>query len=175
VKSLWCWILRRPGRIVLALILLLPAVGCSSKAKGTVFGKVTYQGKPLPGGQVDFILPNASGGGSSRIDPKDGSYRIENLSRGTMKVIVQPYREPPNPFGMAGGPPGGKIGGPPPGALPEGVDPKALRPWENAGESGAQAVTIPFDYMQADKTPLECTVQGGSEPQEFNINLEELH
>jgi hypothetical protein len=173
VKSLKCWILRRPGRIVLALVLLLPAVGCSSK-KGTVFGKVFYQGKPLPGGQVDFLFPNGPGGGSSQIDPKDGSYRIANLSRGTMKVVVQPYREPAMPVGMAGGPPGGQFGGPPPGALPAGVDPKLLRPGENFDSSGAQAVEIPYKYTLADQTPLECTVKGGEEPQEFNINLEEL-
>jgi hypothetical protein len=151
--------------MALALALLLPAVGCSSKA--IVFGKVEYQGQPLPGGWVNFVTAEGMPGGSSRIDPKDGSYRIEGALPGLLRVSVEPYREPDIPPGAG---PGGVHYGPPPGVLPEGVDPNVFDPRAHAAASGARPVEIPAKYLRADQSGIEVTVKGGT--QEFNINLD---
>jgi hypothetical protein len=162
VKSLWRLVACRPGRVALAFALLLPAVGCAP-SKGAVFGKVTYKGEPLPGGQVRFESPDGVGGNSANINPKDGTYRIEGLAQKHMQVAVIPYQEPYIP-------PQAKLG-PPPGA-PEvpgggpGFGPKAA-----AEASGAKSVPIPSKYQSAAQSGIECDVKGGS--QEFNIDLKE--
>src|SRR6266699_3398120 len=89
------WEKRRAAAVLLALVPLLLAVGCS-KGKATVKGTVLYldktdkKYKPMPGGYVAFTPVEGGGGGSVSINPTDGSYSIDKLTLGTMKVTVQP-------------------------------------------------------------------------------------
>jgi hypothetical protein len=166
VKSTSRLLLRRPGRLALALTLFFTA-GCSSK--GTVSGVVKFGGNILPGGRVSFT-PEQAGvvGGSSEINPKDGSYRIEGLSTGPMKISVEPYQAPSRP--PSGGPPGGMTFGPPKGLTPPpdaGFDPNIFDP--NAQAAGARRVEIPAKYRDPETSGLTYTVKGG--PQEFDIPL----
>jgi hypothetical protein len=78
----------------------LAAAGCSKRFEmGQVTGRVTYQGKPLPEGNVMFVPDNgfAAAGG---INP-DGTYRLltkkpfDGATVGHHKVCVMPPFVPP--------------------------------------------------------------------------------
>jgi hypothetical protein len=66
------------------LLLFLLAVGCSSK--GTVTGKISYQGKPVAAGTVLFVPEQ--GGGAFRGDIRDGEYKVTNVPPGPVKIAV---------------------------------------------------------------------------------------
>jgi len=79
------------SRGLMLLVLLTPALvlfGCGSKT-GTISGKVTYQGKPLGGGSVNFLSegpnPTMKTGGIQ----KDGSYSVSGVPVGPAKITVQ--------------------------------------------------------------------------------------
>jgi hypothetical protein len=63
------------------------AAGCG-KSSGTISGKVTYQGKPLPYGSVQFI--SASGLALVGVIESDGSgsYSIPNVPVGKAQISV---------------------------------------------------------------------------------------
>ncbi len=142
----------RPGICLLALGLLLPALsGCGAKS-GTISGKVTYKGNPVGGGTVTF-LDSKQRAASSPIGA-DGSYSIEKVAPGPVKIGVMP---PPAPT-----------------KLPRGMtmDPSKM------GASGAEKspgpavgppVKIPKEYNDPEKSGLTFTVQTGQ--QEHNIEL----
>jgi len=75
--------MRRSGAVLLP-ILLAVAGGCSKTA--TVTGKVTYQGRPVTYGSVIFL--NADNTARSGVIAADGSYRVENVLPGTVKIAV---------------------------------------------------------------------------------------
>jgi hypothetical protein len=70
---------------VFGALLLTAAVGCGS-GKGTVSGKVTLDGKPLPAGQISFV---GAHGQTATADIKDGQYTVSNVPTGDVKVTVQ--------------------------------------------------------------------------------------
>jgi hypothetical protein len=76
------------GSGLLLVLLLLPlAIGCGGQAKGTVSGKVTYQGKPLSSGIVSFV---SEAGAPHYADiESDGSYRMVNAPVGPVRIGVQ--------------------------------------------------------------------------------------
>lgn len=70
------------------LVLLALICGCSRSGlgpQGEVSGKVLYNGKPLPGGEVKFMAPNGYTF-ASVIDP-DGTYKLRALI-GESKIVV---------------------------------------------------------------------------------------
>jgi hypothetical protein len=76
-------------RVLLLVLLLLPlTTSCGSQAKGTVSGKVTYQGKPLPSGFVTFV-PEKGAPVYSEIQ-SDGSYRVDQVPIGLVRIGIQP-------------------------------------------------------------------------------------
>lgn len=85
---------RRPNRFGIAALgvalVILNVVGCGQKT-GDVSGKVTYEGKPLVFGTVQF---EASDGSlkQANINP-DGTYSIKGLPVGEAKAAVNS----PNP------------------------------------------------------------------------------
>ncbi len=77
----------RKTRLIAALLsstLLAGAGGCSKTA--TVTGKVTYQGRPVLYGSVIFL--NADKTARSAAIAADGSYRIEGLLPGAVRIAV---------------------------------------------------------------------------------------
>ena len=87
-------VLVRVGRCVLASSCLL-SLSCGSS--GTVSGKVTYNGQAVPGGVVVFVADGTRGTMSATIG-EDGSYRVENVPSGPVKIAVKtaaPSRQPP--------------------------------------------------------------------------------
>jgi hypothetical protein len=86
-QLLWTWLLRS----VLLPAFLTLFVGCSSK--GTVSGKVFYQGNPLPGGRVTFLQEH---GAFHSVIHEDGSYRITGIPPGPATITVS-SPDPPGP------------------------------------------------------------------------------
>jgi hypothetical protein len=78
---------------------LLLVLGCGKPApkgpQGTVHGKVTVKGSPVPEGTVVSFMGQTSSGGSARIGA-DGAYRLvgptggETIPADTYKVVLMP-------------------------------------------------------------------------------------
>src|SRR6185437_15230333 len=130
---------RSVSTVVFAGAIALLLSGCG-RPVGSVTGKVTYQGKPLKGGNVSF---NSTDGNQSFSTPikEDGSFEVPRLVGGTYKVCVETESlNPPSPFV---GPRDAKVGkgGPPPGAkVPEG--------YTASGPAGAKAAEIRKKYVR---------------------------
>jgi hypothetical protein len=70
----------------LALSCLASSAPAQGKRSGTITGKVTYQGKPLSDGFVNFSTEDR------KIETKinaDGTYSIRRLPVGTVKVHIE--------------------------------------------------------------------------------------
>jgi hypothetical protein len=77
--------------LLLAGLLALAVCGCGKKT-GTISGVVTYQGKPLPGGYVNFNVlgPDGKVQVSKSVGIEDnGSYTIAGVPTGEAKITVQ--------------------------------------------------------------------------------------
>jgi hypothetical protein len=144
------------------LFLLTLAAGCSG-SKGTITGKVTYQGQALTGGIVLFVSTAGNGTGRSTIG-SDGSYTIENMPAGMAKIAID-TRSAQRPAAGSKGPPGNMM--PPEGAkVPDAAKKSGV--YGSRGRSG-NAVAIPENYADPEKSGLEYMVTGGA--QTHNIDL----
>jgi hypothetical protein len=118
------------------VLLILTVTGCGPR-QGQVMGKVLYQGKPLPSGTVLFVGTEGSRRGLSPIGP-DGTYRIENVPVGPVKIaVVSAPRVPPGLMNASG-----------PG-------PQPADPPKN------DYVPIPARYQDAEQSGLTYTVEAG--------------
>ncbi len=77
------------------LLLALAAAGCDP-ARGTVSGRVTYQGRPLPTGTVQFFC--GDGQILSGLIREDGTYSVADVPAGPVRVTVVSH--PPVPTGF---------------------------------------------------------------------------
>jgi len=68
---------------VLSLVLLVGVIGCSKR--GTVYGKVTYDGKPVTHGIITFHPEKGNG---IPVDIVDGEYKAEKVPAGPVIVTV---------------------------------------------------------------------------------------
>jgi hypothetical protein len=147
-------------RAILILALAPLSAGCGSK--GTVSGKVFYQGKPLPGGTVTFQQET---GAFHSVIQDDGSYRVAGVLPGLATVTVS-SPDPPRPAA--------------PQSMEKMVEKAKVRkveiPPEMAKHMGdpeagkRRYMAIPSKYKDANKSGLTFTVKSGS--QEFDIQLE---
>ena len=80
-------------RLIWGAALLAAGAGCGS-GTATVSGVVTFQGKPLPGGQVSLVPPKGPPALIGFIK-EDGSYSIVNVPVGEVKIMVT--TQPPLP------------------------------------------------------------------------------
>jgi hypothetical protein len=133
--------------------------GCSS-SQGTITGKITYQGKPLPAGTVTFVP--TQGGHAVTSEIQDGEYKVTKVPVGLVKIAVTTPSQAPSPQFLET-----KM------ALPADLLEKA-QPGKSA-ESPAKApkakkpVPIPTKFSDPDKSGLTYTVKRG--PQVFDIDL----
>ncbi len=81
------WLGRRPTWNASACLLWL-AVGCGGP--GIITGKVTFDGKPLPGGLVTVF--DADNNAQSGQIGTDGTYIVGNIHPGPVKVTVRTVR-----------------------------------------------------------------------------------
>ena len=143
--------------------LVLASAGCNSR--GNVAGKVTYKKAPMPGGSVLFVAVNGGSSVSATINPVDGTYSVDNMRGGEMKVYVQPYGQPGGLIPM-GGNTGPKSYGPPKDIkFPEGMDAKRYE----QKESGARYVYVPDQFANSETTTLRVTIKAGTTP--FDIDI----
>ena len=127
---------------------LVLALGCGDRPRSRVYGKVTYQGKPLVGAIVTFFGPdNSVHTGDARAE---GRYEVAGLPRGSCRVSVQmPTAKPATPA-----PRGDKMGG---------------RSANLAPEAPATSVELPAKYGAPDSSGL--TVELKDADQEYDIPL----
>ena len=166
-----------PSRLTSALVLVgavsLLLGGCA-RPVGTVTGKVTYQGKPLKGGNVSFHSTEGRPSFASGI-AEDGTYKVPDIQGGSYKVCVETASLKPSQGApmmgpkVSGPPPDAKTGAPPKDAdIPEGYKPSAPA----AGQTAANLkkyVAIPDKYAKPDQTDLTYEFKGGSDT--VNIDL----
>ncbi len=134
-------------RLSLAL-LLVAAVGCG-KPKGSLSGKVTYNGQPVPGGRV--LFQPAQGAQLAATISDTGTYSISGVPTGEYKVAVDNTGLKERDKLMAG------PGGVKPPNLPE--MPKVQGTY----------VPLPPNASNPDQSGLKVTVKGGSQP--FDIDV----
>lgn len=169
---------RRLGALLIGLC-LVAAVGCGP-SKGSLTGKVTYQGNNLKGGSVSLI-PVGEGQTYSTMINEDGTYSFDEVLSGKYKVCVETQSLKSGGGAMAGPMYGGKAAS---GAkdkskikndLPAGAVPptEGYKVAEAFGGGNAEAakryVAIPPEYANTDTTPLTVEVKGG--PQTHDIPL----
>jgi hypothetical protein len=147
--------------VLVAITAALGATGCGSP-KGSVSGKVNYKGSPLKGGQVTFFMANGSNVSSEITE--DGSYSIDKVVAGPVKISVSTSSL--RPASAAG--PGQAQGG------HRSYSPPAGQENPNKSESTADRakryVAIPEKYEDAKTSGKEYTVKSGK--QEYNIDLD---
>jgi hypothetical protein len=153
---------------LLVLLLGLPAAGCSSK--GDISGKVLYQGRPMSAGAVTFFPSSGKGAFTSRIK-EDGSYRVEKVPVGEVKIaVVPPARGIAVPNAQAK-----KIAQ----AVKSGqttiseealakMPPKYKEALERPSAPG-QSVPFPPHYSDPEKSGLAYTVTGGGQSHDIEL------
>jgi hypothetical protein len=129
-----------PAAVLLpAALLLAAAAGCSANKTGDVSGIVTFQGKPMPGGYINFYNVAADGRiltqKSGAIDD-DGAYSIAKVPVGDVKITVQQ----------------------PPGALEANITKKGGMP-----RRAPSPTTLPPKYQSVEQTDLKYTVTPGNQ------------
>jgi hypothetical protein len=136
----------------LPCLTVLAVAGCGP-GSGSVSGKVTYKGTPLPGGTVTFMTSDQKV--KTAIIGSDGTYSIDKVTTGPAKIAVTPLvpLPPMMPGGMAMDP--GKVD------APEG---DAAAP-----PAADKSASIPEHYKDPEKSGLTHTVTTGK--QEHNIEL----
>ncbi len=146
------------------LCLLVLATGCS--ASGKISGKVTFKDKPLTGGTVLFVSTEGRGTGRSPIS-EDGSYTIEKMAAGPVKIAVETSSAQEGASGPRRSPP--KSMQPGSGAdLPAAAGKSSIY----SPKSGmSKAEKIPPEYSDPETSGLTYTVTGGS--QTHNIELKQ--
>jgi hypothetical protein len=142
------------ARLGTCVLLVVPAtlLGCGRPA-GTVSGKVTKNGVPLPGGSITYQSADGKVRLSSPIDPEDGTYSIPNVPLGEGKfgvdnTALQGQAMPP--------------------MMPGGVDPlkaaKEHAPSDLPSPGGAKGRYVAIDpkYKDPNTSGFTWTVKKGS-------------
>jgi hypothetical protein len=98
--ALWPRDLPRRNRVIAGLFFVIPVLGLFTLAEvfvaargGTVVGKVTFKGQPVPSGTVSML----SEGGVVRtgVIRPDGRYVVFRVPPGPVKIAVAAYPPPP--------------------------------------------------------------------------------
>jgi hypothetical protein len=157
----WLGIERRHWTLIVFYLASLGIFGCG-KGQGTVKGKVLVGDKPVPFGQITFIVPDQQ---PQHATIKDGSYEAPGVPAGTAKVVVQcPKPRPVDPSRSM------DPGGP---KMPD-QQRKKIEEYQKRNQAAEQElekwVEIPKKYTSVDTTPLTFEVKAGEN--EFPIKME---
>jgi hypothetical protein len=136
----------RAGLVVLA-ILGIGGVGSAPAADrkdetGTITGKVTFRGKPLPGGTIAFH-PSRGKPLVGKIRP-DGTYTVKDVPVGKVRVTVETESVRPKP------------------KVPSSIPPGSGEPIPKRGKEPKYA-RIPDKYAKPETSGLTCDVRGGNQ------------
>ena len=145
----------------LALSLIIVAAGCG--AKGTVTGKVTYQGKTLRMGTVNYVNEKTGKTYTGTIGD-DGTYTVKQVPAGPAKISVVS-----RPVSMGGEKGGNRGTGAPRGATfkppkdaPQDTKPKDMGALDPT-EQNKKHIPIPEKYEHVDTSELTYEVKSGSQ------------
>jgi hypothetical protein len=128
------------------LLTALAACGCQSRpAEGQVKGRVTYQGQPLPSGDVMFLA--ADGSKVSAGISSEGEYRIAKIPAGLARIGVVSH--PRVPKGLQ---------------QPSHPNPQA------AAAPPEKPVTIPMHYNKPETSGLTCDVRNGENTHDIELS-----
>jgi hypothetical protein len=155
---------RRFPALVLFASVLFPLAGGCGPSTGTVKGKVTHKGEPLPGGIVMFFPTTGKANPASAQIGEDGRYSIV-APVGEVRISVDnsmlKERDPNKAFGRAAG----KI-----------KNPMEIMKKGAAGKAAIGEEKIPGKYVEIDRkyadaenSGLKMTVKPGE--QEHNIEV----
>ncbi len=138
------------GCLLIGLFLI--AAGCGSGRRraaetADISGKVTYNGKPVTGGQVSFVAED--GFASNGIIDEQGNYTVK-APVGNVKISV-------NNTMLQQRPEGGKMGA---GPRPNAPEPEKMK---------GTYVQLPFKVLTPDASGLSYTVKPGQ--QTFDIQI----
>jgi hypothetical protein len=156
--SLPPWLLRG-----LTLCLVLASVGCGSK--GTVSGKITYNGTPLPSGTVTFVPEKGEVVTAVIVD---GKYTAQKVPTGPAKILVTsvPANEGRASFGNQGK--NAMINNMK--NIPEDAPiPPEARKSLAGGNPARNGLKIPTRYNDSEKTDLKYTVKSGSQDHDIEL------
>jgi len=131
---------RRSGGLLLA-ILLGGVFGCGKTA--TVSGKVSYQGRPVTHGSVTLLSADRTA--RSGVIAPDGSYAVERVPTGTVKIAVI-SRDPAKGRSAV---PGQKLAR---------ADKKGTAPQDAAARGW---FPLPQKFESVETSGLDCTVDSG--------------
>lgn len=162
---------RLPRRKLLAS-LLVPlllghlAAGCSAK-KGTVSGKVTYNGNPLTRGMVTFLPESGQGGAFSSPIKEDGTYMVSGVPAGKMKIAVVPARVQ-NKTAMT--PQAGKSEIDQVSEKGKKIMPRLAKKFAGVPEPPkTPSSDFPSHYSNPEKSGLECMATGGDQTHDIEM------
>ncbi len=156
------------ARVLVFVSLALLGAGCNSR--GEVSGKVVFHGKPLPGGAVTFYTPK--GVLSTQIS-EDGSYSLSGIPTGTSKITVatappRGMRVSPRMQPMLKDIKSGKIQLSP--EEKEKLPPAMKSALEEPPPAQGNYVPLPAKYGDPEQSGLACTVTGGSQTHNIELN-----
>ncbi len=140
----------------LCLFLLLGCGGNVKNAPASISGKVTYNGTPVGGGNIQFFTPNNESGLYNAAIKSDGTFAAGDLPVGEMVVTIETESINPNKA-KAEYKKGGKQGG----MSPVGSGTGQL----NTGNY----VKIPEKYKKSDTSGLKATLKPGKNTQNFEL------
>lgn len=133
----------------------LAVAGCG-KSKATVSGKVTYQNKPVKGGNISFV--SSKGAVSGEIN-EDGTYTVDGVPTGEARISVD--TESINPQIVGGGQQN---------TAPKGVTvPSDYQAGGGTKVDPKRYVKIPEKYADPDTSDLTFKVGSGSNTYDIDL------
>jgi hypothetical protein len=126
--------------LLLALLFVLPA--CRDASQGTITGKAKLENEPLTSAIVYFVY--ADGQSRHSLVGLDGSYRIEKVPVGIVKIKIETYSPVPPAIANAQGPNA-----------------------KNEHKKIPPAVKILAKYNDAEKSGLSFDVKPGEQPHDI--------
>jgi hypothetical protein len=156
-------------RLGLLLVVLVPA-GCGPRT-GTVTGRVTYKGNPVPAGWVLFQPADPAQNAISAELDADGNYSV-TLPAGEVTVSIDNREWEPRaagpaipslPAGLPLSPEAAAKAG-----VPKGPAPRAAE-GEGGGRRSGKYVAIPPKYYDLATSGLKFKVQGGDQAQNLEL------
>lgn len=133
-----------PRWTLVALLLATTLPGCF-RTTGTVSGKVTFQGQPVPAGSVTFVHAD---GATISGSIHEGGYSIAKLPTGSCTILVVSL---PSPKSIWNPQKKERVGG------------------EDASAKSRNPIPLPSRYSDAKESDLHYEVKIGS--QTYNIEL----
>jgi hypothetical protein len=169
--KLWAKHLLRPrllnSLLLVGSVIVLAAPGCQKPtgSLATVSGRVTLNGKPLPGGSVTFFV-DKPGAVSPTVDiDESGNYPPVHLPPGEVKIKVDNRVLAPRPAH------GGAM------VLPKGLSaevkskmrPPRATPADPPGGAAGRYLAIPERYYMVETSDLAFTVQPGDQKHDIEL------